>query len=185
MANLNNPGARWSVGDDGQWWYLCRPGVKTRGVIAVCMKCSEPMVKLPRDEGLYCSRSCRAKVAAARPRKTGIESSRWQGGRIKRRGYVLIWMPDHPSIAGRGTKRKYVPEHRLVMEKVLGRYLLPHEEVHHKNGVRDDNEPSNLELWVTSQPAGVRADEGGLCCMDCGSRNIGYAAPAEGILQIT
>jgi hypothetical protein len=70
-------------------------------------------------------------------------------------GYLLAWAPGHPA-ASRGHR---VFEHRLVMERKLGRYLEPYETVHHKNGIRDDNRPDNLEIWNGRHPAGTRPHE--------------------------
>lgn len=56
-------------------------------------------------------------------------------------------------------KRVVVKEHRIVMERLLGRELLPGENVHHANGNRADNRPENLELWSSSQPPGQRVSD--------------------------
>lgn len=72
--------------------------------------------------------------------------------RMERDRYVDLYRPSHPNAGNNG----YIAEHRLVMSEHLGRPLFPGENVHHKNGVRDDNRIENLELWTTMQPAGQR-----------------------------
>lgn len=54
---------------------------------------------------------------------------------------------------------RVIAEHRLVIERHIGRLLWPDETVHHVNGVRDDNRLENLELWSKSQPAGQRVED--------------------------
>ena len=78
-----------------------------------------------------------------REAQMGEKNNAWKGGRTTQEGYVLILMPSHPY----ANKRGYVREHRLVMEKKLGRYLEPKETVHHKNEIRDANYPENLGLF--------------------------------------
>jgi hypothetical protein len=76
--------------------------------------------------------------------------------RTIRDGYAFVRDRDHPRASRHGGR---VREHILVMEEMLGRPLLQGEEVHHRNGIRDDNRPANLELWIRSQPAGARVED--------------------------
>jgi len=77
----------------------------------------------------------------------GENSYNWKGGkRINSSGYVLIYKPEHPFSTNKG----YVLEHRLIVEKHIGRYLSSEENTHHRNEIRDDNRSENLMAFVNN-----------------------------------
>lgn len=152
--------------------HACRTEGKkaaTPRITRTCATCGKAFDRRPSRDARnqtgrhYCSRQCSntdmhsARIAAIRAR-TGPENHRWKGGRhVNQSGYVMVYAPDHPDC--QGNQRYYVGEHRLVMEQELGRYLAKRERVHHKNGVKTDNRPENLELWEFGHPTGQRAEE--------------------------
>lgn len=75
----------------------------------------------------------------------GEKNPAWKGGRrFDSDGYVLVYAPEHPDARENGC----VLEHRLVAESVIGRRLDPSEVVHHKNKIKDDNQPDNLQVFT-------------------------------------
>lgn len=145
------------------------PSCQTRGVHEKqCDECGRVFV--PSSRHRRCP-ACRARdrCACGRPKqaksatcgqcraKSGQANGHWRGGRTRHKaGYVMVRVPGHPRAR---QNSPYVFEHILVAEELLGRYLVDGESVHHRNGVRDDNRPENLELWTRPQPSGIRVSD--------------------------
>lgn len=104
-------------------------------------KLSENHIKKLREshKGKHPTKKARLKMSYAHFRR--------QGGEIRKRtkkGYITVFVPEHPHKMEGGGARVF--EHRLVMERYLGRYLKPTEIVHHLNQKKDDNRIVNLYL---------------------------------------
>lgn len=77
--------------------------------------------------------------------KAGEQNGNWKGGKSHDGyGYVLIENRGHPH-----ARLGYVLEHRVVVEIIIGRYLNPWEQVHHRDKVKNNNHPSNLIALVS------------------------------------
>lgn len=107
----------------------------------------------------YCDAHYRRIMRNGHPGAAEIKPKAGNGkgsSRYTYNGYVFIRLPGgHPNAYSNGV----VMEHTVVMAEMLGRPLAKGENVHHKNGVKSDNRPENLELWVVHQPKGQRVGE--------------------------
>ena len=100
----------------------------------VCGVCSlEFLPHRPTEGVMFCSYKC-----------LGISN---RSEVVDRGGYWYVCVPEHPRARASG----HVALHTLLMEESLGRYLLPGEVVHHKDGMRKNNEMYNLQLMTEAE----------------------------------
>ena len=123
----------------------CQGEARTNAALVekICPHCQKKFSVQPYRNVSYCSNEC----AHAR---MGINKRKFPGGWYtqKKSGYVA-----------RSHEGKTELQHRRVMEDHLGRKLHLYENIHHKNGVKDDNRLENLEIWITRQPKGQRVED--------------------------
>ena len=117
--------------------YDCHDAFRRTTITKVCRGCGTQFERTGFDEivkASFCTDQCRSEYMAK--------------GKLDQNGYRTIMVDG-----------QRVFEHRHIMEVHLGRALVGEENVHHKNGVRDDNRIENLELWSTMQPYGQRVED--------------------------
>lgn len=110
-------------------------------------KCSQCMVDVWKKPSKtykekFCSSSCYFLWKKSNPNKVAYKD------KIFVSGYFYIYMPNHPKAIKNG---RYIAEHRLVAEKIVGRILNHNEIAHHKNGIKTDNRKCNIEVMTISE----------------------------------
>lgn len=120
---------------------------------------------IKKNKTNYCSRECHREakkdyMSGEKNHQYGLKGDKnasWKSDiMVNSHGYRLVRKPNHPFC----DKRGFVMEHRLVAEEIFAlddeisvsvngkRYLSPEMVVHHKNFIRHDNRPENLQIMT-------------------------------------
>lgn len=116
-----------------------------------CEECGKTFYSYPSSKRRYCSKKCTYDA------RTGEKSYMWKGGVNSNTPYIRVYV----------SSNKYEPEHRLIMEKHLGRKLLPNEVVHHINGNKRDNRLENLKVLNIASHSHYHNLKHGLFSLQC------------------
>lgn len=111
----------------------------------VCEYCGETFYRQDHQHKhgrSFCSPKCWAQVnnTSERNGKISRDTAKTRGESLRDTGYKDTY---------RKVDSKH--EHRTVMEKKLGRKLLPSEVVHHKDNNKKNNDPDNLEVKTRAE----------------------------------
>ena len=159
-VNIRSANARFSESDKRNIVSLYESGLSAKNVGAqfgVSDAC------ILRTLGKICPQIIRER------HRSGAASPTWKGGKVRHNsGYVYCLVAPDDIMAPMRSAAGYVPEHRLVMARNLGRPLSSSETVHHINGKKADNRIENLQLRQ-----GKHGHHIAMCCLDCGSQRIG------------
>lgn len=139
-----------------RWWRERAQGKSKKYPEKTCEMCGATF--FGRKTQRTCGRSCGARLAVKEGRQNSFPKA--SGKYRTSHGYIHLYLPGHPMAIGRG--KKWVPEHRYVMSQILGRPLDRSEHVHHRNAVKDDNRPENLEIVTHARHRGE------IICPHCG-----------------
>lgn len=155
---MNRQGQRFCTRD----CYYRNPGAQDAPPVVACPTCGVSLKATRTGNSArrkYCSMTCRRKAEAkgTRPRSPTIDGH----------GYVRTGVTHDDPLWIMADRHGYVPEHRLVMARHLGRPLTSNESVHHKDGNRQNNDIDNLQLRVGQHGRGVA-----LRCRCCGSTDL-------------
>jgi len=121
--------------------------------IKLCRECKKeiPIKRYGRfkwQNKIFCNRTCYINWKRKNPNKKAYKE------KVIISEYAYIYEPEHPSAI---KNKRYVAEHRLVAEKMFGRYLKQNEIPHHLNGNKLDNRPENLQLLTKNEHCSMNA----------------------------
>jgi endogenous inhibitor of DNA gyrase (YacG/DUF329 family) len=117
-------------------------------IILICEHCKKEFIRRRGERSIknplhFCSRECLSKY------RVGPKHPSYKDGLHRtQKGYITIQV-----------NGKRVLRNRYVMSNFLGRPLLRCEEVHHRDGQKENDNIENLEIWDHSHPSGQRLEE--------------------------